>query len=965
MDDLRARVQAALGDAYHVERELTGGGMSRLFIATERSLRRQVVVKLLPPQFTSEVSAARFEQEIQVAARLQHPNILPVLSAGAKDDLLYYIMPYVPGESLRHRLAREQKLPVGDAVRILAEIADALAYAHAEGVVHRDIKPENILLEGSHAVLTDFGVARALVAAGSGGRGKGLTDTGVVVGTPAYMSPEQAAGEHRIDARSDVYALAVVGYEMLSGTLPFEGATARAMLAAQMTAVPKPVRSVRSDSPIEVSAAIGTALAKDPDQRFPGAAEFRDAITLSKPAARRRASRRAYLVAGALVLVIVGAVTALANRARFGALDENLIAVAPFDVFDPKLSVWHEGLVDIMARNVDGAGPIHSVSPTLVVRKWSGRADPTSAAALARRTGARLALYGQVVAGRADSVRLTATLLDAGSGRPVADFELRGSATALDRLTDSLTVALLRELGKTRPIGAVRRASFGSTSLPALKAFLQGEQQLRRADWDSALAAYNRAVEVDSTFALALRRIAWTLGWKIVGTDSISNVFALRAGAHNRGLAPRDSLLVAADSLEAVMFRYASDPDFAAHGRRLFQTLNEATRRYPDDPEVWYALGDAQYHFGFANTIRSTIGEIRDAFDRAIALDSAFTPSYIHPVELALATQDSARARRYAEAYLSRGPTDVEGLDMALVAKLLVPSQARSAEVQATLDTSNATVLAMARSTFARWPDSAETAVRLAAALARGPRPGPAFWSDTTVNRGRLATSLAARGHLRDAYAQAGTRFPSMFGVLGMFGVMPPDSVDSAIRRRPLVSIAAPGVLGSWFWWWESRADAGALRRLGHSADSMAAQPAPPVGKGYWQFLAGWARASESFARHDTAEAVRRFEALPDSLCGMCVSQSLSKARVLAAAHREEEALRLVDRNLPGTMGLERILFRLETARLSDKLGHRDLAIANYQYVLNAWRHADPELQPLVAEARAALIRLTGEPRPQ
>ncbi len=955
MSDLLARVQAALGDGYRVERELGGGGMSKLFIATERTLHRQVVIKLLPPQFTSEVSAARFEQEIQVAARLQHPNILPVLSAGARDDLLYYIMPYVPGESLRHRLTRDQRLPIGATARMLEEIADALAYAHAEGVVHRDIKPENILLEGSHAVLTDFGIARALAAAG----GDRLTETGVVVGTPAYMSPEQAAGDRHVDAQADIYALAIVGYEMLSGVLPFEGATARAIMAARLTAAPRPLRAVRPDVPPELAAAVDRALAHEPARRFSTAAEFRDAIGHGVPA-QRRPVRRATVIAAGGMLALLAAGALVATRGGSAALNANLVAVAPFDVFDPKLTVWHEGLVDIMSRNLDGAGPLHSVSPTLVVRKWSGRADPVSAASLARRTGARLALYGQVVAGRADSIRLTATLLDAGSGQPVADFELRGQATAMDLMTDSLTVALLRELGKTRSIGAVRLTSLGSRSLPALKAFLQGEQHFRRMELDSALAFYRRAIEIDSTFALALNRASISLGWKVVGGDSLSNVYALRAGENNRGLPPRDSLLVAADSVSAVAYRYFADTDFAAHVRRLFQIVKDATRRYPDDPEVWYALGDAQFHFGFANTIRSTLRENLDAFDRAIALDSAFTPSYIHPVEIALAMQDSARARRYAAAYLARGPTDVEGLDMALVAKLLDPAQARSAEVQAIIDTANATVLGLARSTVARWPDSAETVLRIAAAMVNTPRSGPPFWSDTTVNRQRYAVHLAARGHLREAYAQAGTQYPRLLGVLGVFGVIPPDTVTAVMSRRPVGSMFFPG---TWLWWWEARGDAASLHRLARSADSVAAQRAPLFGKGHWQFMAGWARASEAFARHDTAEAIRRFEILPDSLCPMCLLQPLSRARVLTAAHREREALALVDRNLPLTAGIERIVYRLETARLSDRLGNRELAIAAYQDVMNAWRHADPELQPFVAEARAALARLGAEPR--
>src|SRR5256885_1612007 len=280
MTDLQARLRAALGDAYQVERELGGGGMSRVFLATEASLHRAVVIKLLPPEFASEVSEARFKQEIELAAHLQHPNILPVLSAGAKGDLLFYVMPFVSGESLRHRLTREGKLPVADAVRILHEMADALAYAHAEGVIHRDVKPENILLQGGHAVLTDFGVARALVESRSGGR---LTDTGLALGTPGYMSPEQAAGERHVDARADVYALAVVGYEMLAGVSPLSGPAAPGGLPRALSGTPKPVTDARPEAPPAGADAIARALAEDPNARLRTAAEVRDAPRAALP----------------------------------------------------------------------------------------------------------------------------------------------------------------------------------------------------------------------------------------------------------------------------------------------------------------------------------------------------------------------------------------------------------------------------------------------------------------------------------------------------------------------------------------------------------------------------------------------------------------------------------------------------------------------------------------------------------
>ena len=334
MSDLLARVQAVTGDAYHVQREITGGGMSRLFLANERSLNRRVVIKLLPPELTSEVSAARFQQEMELAASLQHPHILPVLAAGARDGLIYYIMPYVEGESLRGRITRDGALPVPDAVRLLAEIADALAFAHARGIIHRDIKPENILLEGKHAVLADFGIARALVQARTGDR---LTGTGTSVGTPGYMAPEQVAGG-AVDGRADLYSLAVVGYEILSGAPPFTGPSAQAVLAAHLTTPPLPLHELRAAVPESVSAIIAKALSKNPDDRFGTAVEFAESLSGAartpadadhRRAVRpelRRLGRRTALVVIAIVVVVV-AVQMVRVRARTRALVDHLALV--------------------------------------------------------------------------------------------------------------------------------------------------------------------------------------------------------------------------------------------------------------------------------------------------------------------------------------------------------------------------------------------------------------------------------------------------------------------------------------------------------------------------------------------------------------------------------------------------------------------------------------------------------------
>jgi tetratricopeptide (TPR) repeat protein/tRNA A-37 threonylcarbamoyl transferase component Bud32 len=267
------RLQTVLGDAYRVQRELGGGGMSRVFLADEHRLGRQVVIKVLPPEMGAGVNAERFEREIQLAARLQHPHIVPLLTAGASGDLLYYVMPYIAGESLRVKLAREGELPVAEAVRVLREVVQALAYAHRHGVVHRDIKPDNILLADGFAVVTDFGVAKA-VSASTGVGGTSLTSLGMALGTPAYMAPEQAAADPHVDHRADLYAVGALGYEMLCGRPPFVETTPQAVLAAHLTRAPDPVSRYRPNVSPQLEALVARCLEKRPADRWQTAAEL-------------------------------------------------------------------------------------------------------------------------------------------------------------------------------------------------------------------------------------------------------------------------------------------------------------------------------------------------------------------------------------------------------------------------------------------------------------------------------------------------------------------------------------------------------------------------------------------------------------------------------------------------------------------------------------------------------------------
>ena len=272
MAELHERLQRALGASYRVERELPGGGMSHVFLATEVTLARPVVVKVLPPETAALVRSERFTREIQVAAALQHPHIVPLLTAGSGEGLAWYVMPFIEGESLATRMAREGALPVNEALKILVEVVDALAYSHSHGVVHRDIKPDNVMLSGRHAMVTDFGVAKALTAA-SGDRPANTTG-GVAIGTPAYMAPEQATADPHVDHRADLYAVGVMAYELFTGRTPFAAHTPHSMLAAQVTAFPDPVTLYRPSLPPAVAAAVMRCLEKLPADRFQSAEEL-------------------------------------------------------------------------------------------------------------------------------------------------------------------------------------------------------------------------------------------------------------------------------------------------------------------------------------------------------------------------------------------------------------------------------------------------------------------------------------------------------------------------------------------------------------------------------------------------------------------------------------------------------------------------------------------------------------------
>jgi serine/threonine protein kinase/formylglycine-generating enzyme required for sulfatase activity/dienelactone hydrolase len=305
VEDSLERLKSALADRYRLERELGSGGMATVYLAEDLKHHRKVAIKVMHPDLSSSIGAERFLREIRVSAQLNHPNILTLIDSGEADGLLYYVMPYVEGESLRDRLDREKQLPIAETVDITRELADALGHAHSLGIIHRDVKPENILFEADHAIVADFGIARAVTAAG----GATLTETGLAIGTPAYMSPEQAVGERDVDARTDVYSLACMVYEMLGGDPPFVASTPQAILARKSLEAPPSLRNVRRTVSPAMEAAVTKALATTPADRFRTPHEFVEALAAPAPPAtvkRRRLPRVAALVIAALVVAVPG-----------------------------------------------------------------------------------------------------------------------------------------------------------------------------------------------------------------------------------------------------------------------------------------------------------------------------------------------------------------------------------------------------------------------------------------------------------------------------------------------------------------------------------------------------------------------------------------------------------------------------------------------------------------------------------
>jgi eukaryotic-like serine/threonine-protein kinase len=505
-----AALNTALADHYIIDRELGRGGMALVYLARDLKHERFVALKTLRPEIAMALGRERFLREIRLAARLQHPNILAVYDSGDAAGTLYYVMPFVEGESLRERLEHEPQLPLDEALQIVGEVADALSYAHSHDVVHRDIKPENIMLSGGHAIVTDFGIARAVSAAG----GDKLTETGLAIGTPAYMPPEQSAGTGKVDRRSDIYSLACVLYETLAGQPPFTGPTAQAIMARHsLDSVPR-LRVVREAIPDDVEAVIERALEKVPADRYQTAVQFREALSsastgrVSRVTPRRssvlaplRRHRAAAVAAGVALLVAI--TWALWGRggtagARTAGLDLRHVAVLYFADQSPDSSLGFladgltEGLIDQLAQ----VRTLNVISRNGVI---PFRHSDLSRDSVARALGTGLLVEGSVEPLR-DRVRVTVRLVDGASGADLLRRAFEQPSGNPLAIRDTLAVQVARVLRERLGEEVRLQEERGSTrSTEAWTAVQQAELVRKNAE------ALVRAGKMDSATALFVR----------------------------------------------------------------------------------------------------------------------------------------------------------------------------------------------------------------------------------------------------------------------------------------------------------------------------------------------------------------------------------------------------------------------------------------------------------------------------
>jgi eukaryotic-like serine/threonine-protein kinase len=666
MADVLESLRSALSDRYTIERELGAGGMATVYLAHDVRHDRDVALKVLKPDLAGALGAERFLTEIKLCARLQHPHILTVLDSGDAAGQLWFTMPFVEGESLRDKLNREKQLSVDEALRITREAAEALEYAHQHGVIHRDIKPENILLSGNHALVADFGIGRAL----SAGEQR-LTATGLSLGTPAYMSPEQAAGDRDVDARSDIYSLATVLYEMLSGETPFSAPTSQAMIARRFTETARPLRQVRESVPESVERAVAKALSRTAADRFATAAEFSQALSVgptvsatatapvTAPASTRRRVSPALMTLGFGFLLGVGVLFAW-RRSESSKSDDvggRVIAVLPFEnQGDAANEYFADGIADEV-RGKLSALPGLTVIAGASSREY--RKTTKSIDQVARELGVQYLLVGKVQwakdASGAARVLVSPELVQIRGGRPTTRWEQPFNAAMTDVFSVQADIASKVASALDVALGDSARRTIAvapTTNVAAYDAFLKGEaasQELSVADPPSlrrAISFYEQAVALDSTFARAWSRLSIERAVLYANSEPTPEVREAARAAADRARS------LAKDSPDAAL-AWAFYNSMLDHDKeRALAAVESGLKAAPNDVQLLTIAALTEQRFGRWDAAVQH-------FSRARALDprSAITARRLSTAYLYLRRYPEARS--VADSALVLAPTNL------------------------------------------------------------------------------------------------------------------------------------------------------------------------------------------------------------------------------------------------------------------------------------------------------------------
>ncbi len=1048
MNEFIDRLQSTLGGAYRVQRELGGGGMSRVFLAEETRLGRKVVVKVLPPDMAAGVNADRFEREIQLAASLQHPHIVQLLTAGASDDLLYYVMPFIEGESLRAKLAREGALPMGEVLRILRDVVDALAYSHRHGVVHRDIKPDNVMLAGKHALVTDFGVAKA-VSASSGGSHTSLTSLGIALGTPAYMAPEQAAADPRVDHRADLYAIGALAYEMICGRPPFAAPTPQAMLAAHISERPDPPSKYRSAVPPMMNELVLRSLEKNPADRWQSAEEV-----LGRLEALATPSGGMTPVSTTPVNEVRAEAEAALRKAqplRIGAL----FALAAVFVVGGAFAITRFlGLPDWIWI---GAAVLMAAGLPIIL--YTGRVERKRAVALTMGTlrfeaepahhgwftwrrailggwaalGVLVLLTTGFILSRLTGIGPGRTLLTAGVLAAedrilLLDFENRTTDSALGR---SVTEALRIDLAQSRVMRLVDASDLAAAlqrmgrapdtemdlalardlgQREGIKAIVAGEITTLGAGY--VLSARVLSAATGETL-IPLRETAADASGLIAAVDRLSKALREKVGESLRSIRAAQPLeRVTTASLSALRLYTegveASDLGRNEEGARLLRRAVEEDSTFA---MAWRKLGVILNRTGQASQ-----AEIEDAVTRAFGLRDRLPPverylaeAYYHNA----ITGDEERSAAAYRAVLDVDPDEPTALNNLAIhltrtgradeAEILLRHLADVRPFQTGFTNLFGALIAQGKDAAAdsvlrdvkrRWPDGV-TALRLEVlrevshrdyhaadsvlkAHARDPRPDPSARLQYAGDRlavagtlGQLDRMSEEAGALRSTLAAA-----SPGSALGLELIpkalrarhldRPAEgaaATDSILRRTPLASLPAPDrPFQQIAWIYAAAGRAADVRQL--YAEWKQVNPEsrrPRFGVLTWEGIL-------ALSEHRWRDAAQSFDA--SQVEGKCLPCGLYDAaeawdRVGDADSAIVRWERVVT-SVPTTDAPMEEMFNLAFAyrrlgELYEARGDREKALVYYGRLATLWRDADPQLQPQMREVKQRMARLAGE----